>query len=251
MQHPSADPSTQPTSSTPSPLPPDVLSEQEAINAATQASQMLSQLGAGQSYRFQPAASPKTPAVSPLPPAAKTPAPLAPRNDPANQYLRSKILTATPEQLQLMLYDGAIRFAEQGKIAIQQRDYERSYELLTRAQRILTELQCSLRPELAPELAKNLASLYTFAYLRLVDANISQSTAKVDDALKVLRYQRETWAMVMEQQTAEKAAEVAGTDGAISEDDAAAKVRQHVQATVNHPPRLKVQPDGSRISLAG
>ena len=47
-------------------------------------------------------------------------------------YLRTKVLTATPEQLQLMLYDGAIRFAEQAKVALLNKNYEESYRLISR-----------------------------------------------------------------------------------------------------------------------
>src|SRR5690606_33210961 len=75
--------------------------------------------------------------------------------NPATSYLRTKILTATPEQLQLMLYDGAIRFIDQGRAALEQKQFDRSYEALTRAQNILLELNCSLRPDVAPEMCRN------------------------------------------------------------------------------------------------
>lgn len=133
------------------------------------------------------------------------------KNSPATNYLRTKVLTATPEQLQLMLYDGAIRFAEQGRAALQEQKFDQSFEAFTRAQNILTELQCTLRPEMAPDLCKNLASLYTFAYMRLVEANLEHDVKHVDEALEVLRYQRETWVMLMQQQANQKAAGVART----------------------------------------
>ena len=66
-------------------------------------------------------------------------------NQGANQYLRTKVLTATPEQLQLMLYDGAIRFAEQARLALQKKDFEGSYNGISRAQKIIAELSCALR----------------------------------------------------------------------------------------------------------
>lgn len=131
--------------------------------------------------------------------------------NPASSYLRTKILTATPEQLQLMLYDGAIRFAEQGRAALQARQYDQSFTAFTRAQNIVTELQCTLRPEMSPEVCKSLSSLYTFAYMRLVEANLEHDVRHVDEALEVLRYQRETWVLLMQEQTKEKAAKVAMT----------------------------------------
>jgi flagellar secretion chaperone FliS len=117
----------------------------------------------------------------------------------AANYLRTKVMTATPEQLQLMLYDGAIRFAEQGKAALQQKNYEASYNALSRAQKIITELQCGLRRDLAPELCGKLASLYNFVFKKLVEANIAHNVEALDEALNILRYQRETWALLLDQ----------------------------------------------------
>ncbi|MDW8263645.1 MAG: flagellar export chaperone FliS [Phycisphaerales bacterium] len=116
----------------------------------------------------------------------------------AQQYLRTKVLTATPEQLQMMLYDGAIRFSEQGKAALERKDYEASYNALSRAQKIIAELLCGLKHELAPELCGRLASLYNFVFRRLVEANINHDCKALDEALQILRYQRETWAMLMD-----------------------------------------------------
>ena len=116
-------------------------------------------------------------------------------------YLRAKVLTATPEQLQLMLYDGAIRFAESAKTALGERKFDRSYEALTKAQNIVAELKLSLRPEVAPEACGNLAKLYDFAFMRLVHANMHQDAAAVEEALGVLRYQRETWLLLMKELT--------------------------------------------------
>src|SRR5262245_24566761 len=93
-------------------------------------------------------------------------------NQVAHNYLRTKVLTATPEQLQLMLYDGAIRFDEQAKAALVKNDFEQSYNSISRAQKIITELSCSLKHELAPELCGKLSSLYNFVYRKLMDASI-------------------------------------------------------------------------------
>ena len=123
----------------------------------------------------------------------------------AQQYLRTKVLTATREQLQLMLFDGAIRFAEQGRAALEKKDFAASHKALTRAQAIVTELVGSLRPEVYPELCGKLASLYNYAHRHLVEANMHHKVESVDEALKVLRYQRETWVMLMQQLTTTRA----------------------------------------------
>src|SRR6476620_12205692 len=103
-------------------------------------------------------------------------------NQAAQNYLRTKVLTATPEQLQLMLYDGAIRFADQAKAALQKNDFESSYNAISRAQKIITELSCSLKHDLAPDLCGKLSALYNFAYRKLMEANIEHKIESIDEA---------------------------------------------------------------------
>jgi flagellar protein FliS len=117
----------------------------------------------------------------------------------ANEYLKAKVMTATPEQLQMLLYDGAVRFCEQGLIALDKNDFEASHNALTRAQKILLELHAGLKKDIAPELCKNLGALYMWCYRRLIDANTQRDRKAVEEALQILKYQRETWAMLMEQ----------------------------------------------------
>lgn len=114
-----------------------------------------------------------------------------------NPYLRETVLTATPEQLHLMLYDGAIRFASQGRDAILAKDIEGSYNKLTRAQKIIIEMQNGLNPEVNPELCGRMAALYNFIYQKLIDACVRREVQAVDDALTVLRYNRETWQLLV------------------------------------------------------
>jgi flagellar protein FliS len=115
-----------------------------------------------------------------------------------NPYLRDAVMTASPEQLQLMLYDGAIRFALQGRDAIARKDYEGSYEKLTRAQHIILEMLSGLNYEVNPELCKRLASIYNFLYRKLVDACVKRDVNEIDDGLRVLRMERETWQMLVD-----------------------------------------------------
>ncbi len=114
-----------------------------------------------------------------------------------NPYLRDAVLTAPPEQLQMMLYDGAIRFATQGRDAIQAEEVEKSFDLLTRAQKIMLELINGLREEVDPPLVRRMASLYMFIYRKLVEANVNRDVAAVDEALKLLAHQRETWVLLL------------------------------------------------------
>ena len=122
------------------------------------------------------------------------------------QYLRTRVMTATPEQLQMMLYDGAIRFSEQARAALEARDYERSYNMICRVQKIITELSCTLKRDVSPELCDRLSALYGYVFRRLIEANVQRSVGAIDEALELMRYQRETWAMLLEQLGRQKAA---------------------------------------------
>lgn len=107
-------------------------------------------------------------------------------------------MTAGAGELRLMLFDGAIRFAEQGRDGLARKDYEAAYTGISRAQEILIELINCLNPEHAPELCARLSGLYTFMYRRLVDASHERKPELVDDVLGLLRYERETWTMVLD-----------------------------------------------------
>lgn len=120
-------------------------------------------------------------------------------NAPAtNPYLRTKIMTASPQELRLMLYDGAIKFCNQARAAMQKQDFEGSYTNLMRAQKIVLELSTSLDHKADPQLCDRLSALYTFIYRQLVDANINRDPAYIDEAVKLIGYERETWQMLMQ-----------------------------------------------------
>jgi flagellar secretion chaperone FliS len=127
----------------------------------------------------------------------------------ANSYLRTKVLTATPEQLQLMLYDGALRFCEQARQAIEKRDWEQSHAVITKVQRILVEMMCSLKHDVQPDLCGKLSALYNFAYRKLIEANTDHNLAPLREAEDILRFQRETWAMLLDKLGREKAGSAA------------------------------------------
>jgi flagellar protein FliS len=129
-----------------------------------------------------------------------------------NPYLKTRIMTASPEELRLMLYDGAIKFANQAKIALVKRDFETSYTALMRAQKIVLELSTSLNHTVAPELCEKLSALYTYIYRLLVEANMHRQIHQVDEAIELLQYERETWQMLMRQLADQKGA--AGTPSA-------------------------------------
>ncbi len=120
------------------------------------------------------------------------------QTNPSAEYLRNLVLTASPEQLQLMLYDGAIRYATDGRDSIEKRDRAATFEALDRAQRIVLELMNGVNRDVNQSLADRMLALYHFVYRRLIDANLELDLQAVDDALRILKHQRETWLMLME-----------------------------------------------------
>jgi len=120
-------------------------------------------------------------------------------DDSANkEYLRTKVLTASPEELMLMLYDGGIKFAEQAGDALRDNKFDRAHECLVRAQSIVLELSSSLNHQIDPDLCGKMASLYGFVYRKLVEANLSRDEKALADALRILQFQRETWVMLLD-----------------------------------------------------
>lgn len=129
-----------------------------------------------------------------------------------NAYLRDAVLTATSEQLQLMLYDGAIRCALQARDALLEKDYETSYDRLTRAQNIVTEMQAGLNYDVNRELCERVGSIYGFLFRKLVDANVQHDIQAIDDALKVLRIERETWRILVDRVNKVREEQAGGPD---------------------------------------
>jgi flagellar protein FliS len=124
-------------------------------------------------------------------------------------YLRTRVMTATPEQLQMMLFDGAIRFGELARVGLAQKNWEVSYNNISKCQKILSELTAGLRHDVDKELCGKLSALYTFAYKKLIEANIEHKVESLDEALDVLKFQRETWALLMDKLGKDKAGKAA------------------------------------------
>ncbi|MBQ71781.1 MAG: flagellar export chaperone FliS [Planctomycetaceae bacterium] len=118
-------------------------------------------------------------------------------NTKAQAYLRTKVMTASPVELRLMLIDGAIRFAEQCRMGLKERDYEQAYEGSRQCRAILTELLSSLSSEADPLLCERLTSLYTFLISQLMAAMSDRDPAVLEETVSLLRYESETWRMLI------------------------------------------------------
>jgi flagellar secretion chaperone FliS len=110
-------------------------------------------------------------------------------------YRDSAILTAPPERLVVMLYDGANRFLLQGAAAMRAGDLTLMNDRLRRGEAIITELRQTLDMS-AGEVATNLESIYAFCQRLLLEARLKRDADKIDQTAKLLRDLRDAWDQV-------------------------------------------------------
>lgn len=129
---------------------------------------------------------------------------MIPASNPAKLYQKTSAFSATPGQLVLMLYDGALRFCRQAKEGLNEPNFVRSQEILhnniLRAQAILTELQATLNFEKGGELAVTLYRLYDYMQRELTKANRDRDPQPIDNVLRFLGDIRDAWAEMLTQQ---------------------------------------------------
>lgn len=114
----------------------------------------------------------------------------------AATYQRNAVLTATPEKLVKLLYDGAVKNLERSRIGLGDSKTARSPEVgqaLSRAMGILGELRASLDHAAGGEIARDLDRLYEFGLDQLSQANLTRSPTGVNNTLKVMRTLQEGW----------------------------------------------------------
>lgn len=119
--------------------------------------------------------------------------------NPYMRYRQTQVETAGPLELIIMMYDGAIRFCNQAKMAIEEKNYFEANRLLQRVQAIVDELNFSLNMD-AGEIAINLRKLYDFILEKLVEANIKKDTALIDQMVYLLSELRSSWAQLQSPQ---------------------------------------------------
>jgi flagellar secretion chaperone FliS len=116
-------------------------------------------------------------------------------NNPYSAYKQTSIATASPDKLLLMLYDGAIRFLIQARVAMEQRNYEAANKWLQKLQDIILELNISLDMKQG-EVALNLRKLYEFYEKEVLMANVEKNIERLQPVEDFLRSFRETWTEV-------------------------------------------------------
>lgn len=113
----------------------------------------------------------------------------------AAAYQGTKVKTASPAELTLMLYEGAIKFCNKATYAIENNDIDARNTNFQKAQKIITQLRVSL--DFKYPVANDFDRVYEYINRRLVEANVKADATIAEDALRYIREMRDTWKEVM------------------------------------------------------
>jgi len=118
-------------------------------------------------------------------------------NNPYSQYQKSKILTASPAELTLMLYEGAIKFGNIAIAALRQenKDLEKAHINIIKVQKIIEEFRSTLNWDYP--VAQDFDNVYVYLLQRLLQANMSKDPEIMEEVVTHLRSMRDTWVEVM------------------------------------------------------
>ena len=118
-----------------------------------------------------------------------------PVQNPYEQYQRNKVLTATPAEVTLMLYEGAIKFCNIAIMAIENNEMEKAHNNIMKTQRIIEEFRNTLDRQY--EVAEDFDRIYVYLLSRLCEANVRKDKEILEEVNGHLRSLRDTWKEVM------------------------------------------------------
>lgn len=115
----------------------------------------------------------------------------------ANAYKTQQVMTASPEQLTLLLYNGALRFLNESILAMEQGNIQKAHNANMRVQNIVREFVITL--DMNYEISKNFAQLYEYTEYCLIQGNIKRDVKQLQEAKNVLEELRDAWTGAMKQ----------------------------------------------------
>ncbi len=118
-----------------------------------------------------------------------------PANNPYAQYNNNKIMTASPQELTLMLYDGAIKFNNIAIAVIEENDVQKAHTNIMKVQRIIEEFQMTL--DFKYEVANDFNNVYNYLMTRLREANMRKDKEILEEISEHLHTMRDTWKEAM------------------------------------------------------
>jgi flagellar protein FliS len=118
--------------------------------------------------------------------------------NPYKQYQKTQVVTASREKILLMLYEGAIRFTKQARVAMNEKKIADKGKAISKATAILSELMATLDFKVGGQLAQDLENLYIFMIDKLIEANIHNKVECLDDVERLLNTLYSAWKDVIE-----------------------------------------------------
>ena len=112
-----------------------------------------------------------------------------------SQYNNSRVLTASPAELTLMLYEGAIKFCNIAILAVEQKDIEKAHINIVKAQRIIDHFRMTL--DMKYSVAEDFERVYSYLAQRLLMADIKKDKEILEEVCEHIRSMRDTWKEVM------------------------------------------------------
>ncbi|WP_313804910.1 flagellar export chaperone FliS [Cytobacillus sp.] len=106
-------------------------------------------------------------------------------------YQQNSVLTASPGELTLMLYNGCLKFLNQAKKAVQEKNIEAKHTNLSKAQNIISELMVTLNFDY--DISNDMRRLYDYMNRRLIEANIKNDTEIISEVEELVTEFRDTW----------------------------------------------------------
>lgn len=122
----------------------------------------------------------------------------------ANSYLTTRVMSASPQELRLLLLDAAIKFTHQACEGLRTKNFELSFNGFGQARDIALELISGISEDADPDLADKVRGVFLFIYRELMDASFEKSVEKTQRVIELLEYERDTWVLAMERIVAEK-----------------------------------------------
>ncbi|MDE7268938.1 MAG: flagellar export chaperone FliS [Acetatifactor sp.] len=111
------------------------------------------------------------------------------------QYQNNRVMTASPAELTLMLYEGAIKFGNIAESALEQKDIAKAHTNITKVEKIIDYLRQTLDMRYA--VAQDFENIYAYLSKRLVEANLKKDKAIMEEVNMHLRSVRDNWKEVM------------------------------------------------------
>lgn len=111
------------------------------------------------------------------------------------QYNTNKALTASPAELTLMLYEGAIKFCNIAILGVEQSDIEKAHTNIVKVQKIIDYFRQTL--DMSYPVAQDFERVYVYLGQRLIQANLKKDKEILEEVCEHLRSMRDTWKEVM------------------------------------------------------